>query len=247
MGSAIIAGLLTDEGIMPSNLSISDPHAQKLSYFKEKGVNIYIKNSEAVKDADVIVLAVKPWVVKDVVEEIRSHLDLKKSHVCSIAAGISGDDLKILFGDYLPENLSRAIPNTAMTVKESMTFVVNNSGECEIIVNLFEKLGKVIEIDERHLSGAMALASCGIAFAMRYVRAACEGGVELGFRASEAQDIVCQTIKGAAALLSLTGSHPETEIDKVTTPGGYTIRGLNAMEKAGFTNSVIEGLKACGE
>lgn len=89
----------------------------------------------------------------------------------------------------------------------------------------------------------MALASCGIAYAMRYVRAATEGGVELGFKADAAKDIVLQTIKGAALLLQKSGANPEAEIDKVTTPGGFTIRGLNAMEKEGFTNAVIEGLK----
>lgn len=79
---------------------------------------------------------------------------------------------------------------------------------------------------------------------MRYIRAAVEGGVELGFKAVDAQKIVVQTVKGAAGLLSLPGAHPESEIDKVTTPGGVTIRGLNEMEHAGFTSAVIRGLKA---
>ena len=79
---------------------------------------------------------------------------------------------------------------------------------------------------------------------MRYIRAAMEGGVELGFRPEEAARIVEQTVKGAATLLLTQGTHPEAEIDKVTTAGGITIKGLNAMEREGFTNAVIEGLKA---
>jgi len=90
----------------------------------------------------------------------------------------------------------------------------------------------------------MALASCGIAYVMRYIRAASEGGVELGMYASDAKKIVMQTMLGAVKLLESTGNHPEAEIDKVTTPGGITIRGLNAMEANGFTTAVIEGLKA---
>ncbi|MBQ5722120.1 MAG: pyrroline-5-carboxylate reductase, partial [Bacteroidaceae bacterium] len=94
------------------------------------------------------------------------------------------------------------------------------------------------------MNAGMALASCGIAYAMRYIRAATEGGVELGMYAHEAQQIVAQTLKGAVSLLEANHSHPEAEIDKVTTPGGITIKGLNAMERNGFSNSVIEGLKA---
>ena len=94
------------------------------------------------------------------------------------------------------------------------------------------------------MNAGMVLASCGIANALRYVRAATEGGVQLGFRAGEAQHIVAQTLRGAASLLDADGAHAETEIDKVTTPGGLTIRGLNAMEQAGFSNAVIRGLLA---
>ena len=108
---------------------------------------------------------------------------------------------------------------------------------------MFNVAGETRSVEARQFGAGMALASCGIAYAMRYVRAATEGGVELGFKADAAKDIVLQTIKGAALLLQKSGANPEAEIDKVTTPGGFTIRGLNAMEKEGFTNAVIEGLR----
>ncbi|MDE7407422.1 MAG: pyrroline-5-carboxylate reductase, partial [Muribaculaceae bacterium] len=136
------------------------------------------------------------------------------------------------------------MPNTAMVLRQSMTFIVEANGTAVEATRLFSHLGSVFTIPERLLPGATALASCGIAYAMRYVRAATEGGVELGFKASEAQAIIAQTLKGAVALLGVEGAHPETEIDKVTTPGGLTIRGLNAMEHNGFTSAVIAGLKA---
>ena len=105
-------------------------------------------------------------------------------------------------------------------------------------------MGQSLITDEEHLAAGTTLASCGIAYAMRYVRAAAEGGVELGFKADTATTIILQTLQGAVSLLQGTGLHPEAAIDQVTTPKGLTIKGLNAMEHAGFTNAVIEGLKA---
>ena len=150
-------------------------------------------------------------------------------------------------GDLVQPKLFLAIPNTAIAVKESMTFLVPvtaNSEETDTVLRLFDELGQCIVTEERLLASGTTLASCGIAYAMRYVRASVEGGVEIGFRASDAQQIVLQTVRGAVSLLQATGNHPETEIDKVTTPGGVTIKGLNEMENAGFTSAVIRGLKA---
>ena len=107
---------------------------------------------------------------------------------------------------------------------------------------LFDSMGDTIFTDEAHLGSGTALASCGIAYALRYIRAASEGGVQLGFKADDATRIVAQTVKGAVSLLESSGKHPEQLIDQVTTPGGVTIKGLNAMEEAGFSNAVIKGL-----
>ena len=112
------------------------------------------------------------------------------------------------------------------------------------IVDIFNELGAAMLVDEGLIPAGTSLASCGIAYALRYIRAAMEGGVELGFRADDAKRIVMQTLRGAADILEAGGAHPEVEIDRVTTPGGLTIKGLNAMEAAGFTHSVIEGLRA---
>ena len=128
-----------------------------------------------------------------------------------------------------------------------MTFIVPcGAGEKQtaMVKIVFDDLGQSLITDEAHLGAGTALASCGIAYAMRYVRAAAEGGVELGFKADVSTHIVLQTLQGAVSLLQGTGMHPEAAIDRVTTPGGLTIKGLNAMEHAGFTNAVIEGLKA---
>ena len=242
MGSALVKGLLSDS-FPPYNIWISNPHLNKLDELASLGVNVTKSNIEAAEGADLIVIAVKPWKLEEVAKEIAPYIKSSREISC-IVAGIDGESIIRMFQSSPHTSLSISMPNTAMKVSQSMTFIVELKGNATLAKEVFEKVGKVDIIEERLLPGATALASCGIAYAMRYVRAATEGGVELGFRASEAQDIVTQTLLGACALLQQPGAHPETDIDKVTTPGGITIRGLNAMEKAGFTNSVIEGLKA---
>lgn len=244
MGGSVARGLLKSKEINPEDISISDPVVSHLYDLQQSGVNISDSNKGLPWDSDLLVVAVKPWVVKEVIEEISPLINIEKTEVCFILAGVSASELKEMFKSKVPKNLSIAMPNTAMRVGESMTFIVSLTGKPNKAISIFDKLGKVMEITERLLPGAMALASCGIAFVMRYVRAACEGGVELGIKASEGQKILVQTLKGVAELLNQPDTHPESEIDKVTTPGGITIKGLNAMEHYGFSNAVIEGLKA---
>jgi pyrroline-5-carboxylate reductase len=139
------------------------------------------------------------------------------------------------------------IPNIAIAQLSSMTFIVPvdaTTEETAKIIDLFDEMGETLITDEQHLGAGTTLASCGIAYAMRYIRAAAEGGVELGFKADDAKRIVMQTVEGAVKPLEGTGLHPEAAIDMVTTPWGVTIKGLNEMEHAGFTSAVIRGLKA---
>ena len=110
------------------------------------------------------------------------------------------------------------------------------------VLDLFGAVGKVQLVNEKQLATGTMVASCGTAFALRYVRAATEGGVQLGLYPAQALEAALQTVKGAADLVFGHGTHPEQEIDRVTTPDGITIRGLNAMEEAGFSNAVIKGL-----
>ena len=244
MGGAVARGLLAAKAVSPEMLTVANPHLDKIGDLAARGVRVTTSNADAATGADIVVVAVKPWLVAGVIAEIAPVVEPTATEVTAIVAGVSCADLIGMFAGRVPERPSIAMPNTAMTVGESMTFIVEAAGECTGAREVFGPLGRVMVIDERLLPGATALASCGIAYAMRYVRAASEGGVELGFRASEAQKIVAQTLRGAVALLDTEGAHPETEIDKVTTPGGLTIRGLNAMERSGFTAAVIDGLKA---
>lgn len=246
MGGAIASGLVSAG--MKGSLMLSNPSSPALEPYAAMGVKVTHDNVKAAKYGDVVMIVVKPWLVEPVVKEIKKDLDYHRQSVVVVAAGVSSVQITEWFSkdNMLPE-LMIGMPNTAVAKGESMTFLVpvhGDDGAVDRVRGLFDTMGRTMVIDEAHLPAATTLASCGIAYAMRYIRAAMEGGVELGFKARLAQEIVVQTVKGAASLLSEPDTHPETEIDKVTTPGGLTIRGLNEMEHAGFTSAVIRGLKA---
>lgn len=243
MGGAIIRGLVASKRIAAEDITAVAVSAKTLDAMRALGVQATADTVQAVADADVVLLAVKPWLVESVAAQAAPAVRAD-ALIGSVAAGIGFEMLASHFGD---KPLFRMMPNTAVTVGEGMTFVTARNAtpeQARTIVSLFEPLGMVMEVPEKQFDGCMALASCGIAYALRYVRAAMEGGIELGIPPLMAQTIVAQTIKGAAEILLRTGNHPEAEIDKVTTPGGVTIKGLNAMEANGFTHAVIEGLKA---
>ena len=248
MGGAMADGFIKSGAVKPADISVANPTAQKLEHFALQGASVTTDNKTAAEGADIIVIAVKPWLVEQVVNELKPVLNYTRQTIITVAAGISGNQFTTWLkkDDAVPQTFI-VIPNTAIAVLASMTFIVpvNATADTTAIVKaLFDNVGQTMVTDERHLSAGMTLASCGIAYAMRYVRAAAEGGVELGFKADMAKDIVLQTMKGAVELLQANGNHPEAEIDKVCTPGGLTIRGLNEMEHAGFTSAVIRGLKA---
>ena len=251
MGGAMADGFIKSGAVKPADISVANPTAQKLEHFALQGASVTTDNKTAAEGADIVIIAVKPWLVEQVVNELKPMLNYTRQTIITVAAGISGSQFTAWLkkDDAVPQTFI-VIPNTAIAVLASMTFIVpvNATADTTAIVKaLFDNVGQTMVTDERHLSAGMTLASCGIAYAMRYVRAAAEGGGELGFIADMAKDIVLQTMKGAVELLQANGNHPEAEIDKVCTPGGLTIRGLNEMEHAGFTSAVIRGLKAAAK
>jgi pyrroline-5-carboxylate reductase len=137
------------------------------------------------------------------------------------------------------------MPNTAASVNESITALSFGSDQLnrkERIQELFNTLGETLIIDEKLMESATILGACGIAYVLRFMRAMIQGGIEVGFDSKTATKIVSQTIKGAAELIIQNGTHPEEEIDKVTTPKGCTIVGLNEMEHSGFSSALIKGI-----
>ena len=251
MGGALARGLAKGSLVCASDITVSDPSVQRTEALQKEfpEMKAVHNNKEAVKGADVVLFAVKPWLLEGVIEEVKDVMDYDWQTVISIAGGVGIQQLcKYLDrGDAGFPAIYYLIPNTAVAVMNGMTFMTSVFSTEEMdarLLAVFKELGDAMLVDERLMNAGMALASCGIAYVMRYIRAATEAGVELGFYAHDAQRIMMQTMKGAVALLAEGGQHPEAEIDKVTTPGGLTIRGLNAMEEAGFTQSVIKGLRA---
>lgn len=246
MGGAIVKGLYVSRACKADELFVADASEETLKNISKISKNIFTttNNCEAVKRADYIVIAVKPWLVDTVVEGIKSVINPKQT-IISIAAGVDLSHIADMVGKEY--TLFRVLPNTAVALLAGMNFVssLNASKEQEeVVLGLFNKLGRAITIPEKQMSAFTNVSSCGIAYALRYLRAATEGAVELGIRPDIAQEVIAQTMIGAAELILKNKTNAEHEIDKVTTPGGWTIKGLNAMEEHGFTNAVIKGIKA---
>lgn len=248
IGGSMIEGFAKSTSISNADLYVSDLAKDRLKKLQQSyvGINVSTSNVEIAQKSDILILAVKPWLIESVAQEICS--EVKSRIIVSVAAGIDLIQLKCLFEKV--ENrpaIFRMIPNTAIAIGKGVLTVSHtqeSSNEVAEVESLFSILGNVFIVPEKQLNAFMSLSSCGIAYAFRYIRAAIEGAVEMGIGAEVAQTVVAQTLIGAAELLQKNASHPEVEIDKVTTPGGITIKGLNEMEANGFTSAVIKGLKA---
>ena len=249
MGGAIAEGLIKGEMVNNEDITISDPAIETRKHFADMGITATPSNQLAAQGADIVCVVVKPWLVEQVLTGLRDVLDYDHQSLVIVAAGVKYDSITAWMsqdGKMIPTFL--VIPNIAIAQLQSMMFIVPTASaqpqQTEQVKALFDSMGHTLLTDEQHLAAGTTLASCGIAYAMRYIRAASEGGVELGFKANDAKQIVMQTLRGAVELLESSGMHPEQAIDLVTTPGGVTIKGLNEMEHAGFTSAVIRGLKA---
>lgn len=247
MGGAIALGLAACTDVMVEDITVIHRRQAMADELSQKNPVLHSVTGDysSLPQADVVIVAVKPWMVEDVLRKNIDSLKSKNQILVSVASGVSLDELEEWTA--LSKPVFQVMPNTAISIRQSMTFVAQKNASEEQqqrVTAIFSKLGEVEVITERLMPAAMSLASCGIAYAFRYVRAAMEGGVEMGLYPNQAKDIVIQTLRGAIELLESGGLHPEQEIDKVTTAGGVTIKGLNEMEHAGFTSAVIRGLKA---
>lgn len=242
LGAAIAEGLLKSKFCKAADITITKRRINTLQSLKEKGVGVTDNNAEAVGKSDLVILAVKPYQVSDVLKSFKKELTGKHMLV-SVVTGVLISEMEEIVQLKLP--VFRAMPNTAIAIQESITclsYTNASSTQINYVKNLFSTLGKVAIIDEKLMEAATVLGACGTAYAMRYIRANIQGGIEIGFDAATASLIAAQTVKGAAELLLQKGTHPEQEIDKVTTPKGCTIAGLNEMEHQGFSSSLIKGI-----
>ena len=254
LGGAIACGLAKGTFFKAEDITCVDHNPAALEKMRATGFPFVLTSNlpAAFQTADITVLCVKPYAVKGVIDEVRDYIDFDRQILFSAVAGVSFEDMDRWFvegkkdtGNFAPVHF-RIMTNTAISIRESVTFIASrnaNAAQIKLAETILSEMGTTIVVPERLLPAAMAVGSCGIAYAMRYVRAAMSGAIEAGFSAEDAHTIVLQTIKGAVKLLVENGDHPEVEIDRVITPGGFTIKGLNAMEENGFSNSIIAGIR----
>jgi pyrroline-5-carboxylate reductase len=244
IGMALAGGLVQSGVCKPADITITRRTTHSLQEAAKNNFNTSTDNVLAIKNAEAIFICVLPQQLDEALSQIKSGIDLENQLLVSVVTGAHTQVFRNALGDQL--RIIRAMPNTAMTVGESMTCIAAvNATEKDIslVQELFNTMGQSILIKEEMMSAATALCACGIAFFLRTIRAASQGGVEIGFHAHDALKIAAQTAFGAAKLLIEHGTHPEEEIDKVTSPKGCTIAGLNEMEHQGLSSAFIKGIK----
>ncbi|MGN6399964.1 MAG: pyrroline-5-carboxylate reductase [Flavisolibacter sp.] len=244
IGMALAEGLIRANACKAVDITITRRNASALSGCTSKGFNTSTDNAKAVDSADAIFICVLPQQLDEALSQLQPAINLEKQLVVSVVTGAHTQIFRDKLGNSL--RIVRAMPNTAMKVGESMTCLsaVNATQEdVDMVQNIFNTVGQCIVINEDMMSAATALCACGIAFFLRTIRAASQGGVEIGFHAHDALKIAAQTAYGAARLLIANRTHPEEEIDKVTSPKGCTIAGLNEMEHQGLSSALIKGIK----
>jgi pyrroline-5-carboxylate reductase len=241
IGTSLAAGLIRSSLFTLDQIVISEKRESRVSLLRKIGYNVTMDNNKAAADAEIIVIAVKPQQFEALAQEAKSSITSRKILISTIT-GVTHNDIEAILGS-VPN--VRIMPNTALEICESMTclsFKNMKPGQEEKVQSMFEKMGKTLIIPEDLMDAATVVGACGIAFALRFMRAMSQGGVEIGFNSEISQIITAQTVKGAARLILETDNHPEKEIDKVTTPQGITISGLNEMEHQGLSSAVIRGL-----
>ncbi len=248
IGLAIAHGVVAKGRADAGSVHVTRRHETGLEALRQEGFAAGTDNSVAVAGARLVLLCVLPEQVEEVLLGIRDVLDPKHHILVSVVTGVSIKRLRKACGGDVA--VIRAMPNTAILLGESMTCIATDGAaaeELDEVRALFDTLGQTLCIDEELMSPATAVCACGIAFFLRAIRAASQGGIEVGFHASDAIRMAAQTARGAASLLLEGGRHPEGEIDRVTTPMGCTIAGLNRMEHEGFSSALIRGIVTSAE
>ena len=219
-------------------------NVELLKQYENSSTHFSANNEEVIAQCDFLIIALKPYMILDFLKEFQPNFDPARHTIISVATGINLYEIQTVLGTET-FSLYRGMPNTAADVQESITALSAQKDPLnrkENVTELFNAIGETVWIDEALMESATILGACGIAYALRFIRAMIQGGIEVGFDAKTANKIVSQTVKGAAQLLIQNGLHPEEEIDKVTTPKGCTIVGLNEMEHSGFSSALIKGI-----
>ncbi|WP_308990752.1 pyrroline-5-carboxylate reductase [Mariniflexile litorale] len=246
LGSAIAKGLIKNKTF--TSLYLSDKNTTNVDDYKiVENVSVTKDNVLAIEQSNMVIFALQPKHIDAVLQSVASKIT-DKHIIISVAAGVDIPRIEGIIGN--DKNIIRVMPNTAISIGKSMTCIAANEKAQDKVVlaqDVFNQLGTTLVIPEDLIQAATVICASGIAFWMRLVRATTQGAIQLGFEAHEAHQLATQTCFGAASLLLESGRHPEQEIDRVTTPSGCTIEGLNAMEHQGLSSALIQGIVASFE
>ena len=242
LGQALARGLIRSGTLQPDQIHVTSLHPPSLEGLAKEGFAVGRDNVAAIEEASTVLLAVQPQQITNLLDEIRGDIDPDRHKVISVVSGVTVAQLRDMIP--APTQVARAMPNTAVSIGESMTCLSADPDSIDALEEaeaLFKGVGITLRIEDEMMVGATALCACGVAFFLRSVRAASQGGIEIGFHPEDALLLAAQTARGAASLVLRDSHHPESEIDRVTTPRGCTIAGLNEMEHQGFSSAMIKG------
>ena len=245
MGEALIHGLLYGHLCRPDQILCSDVRAERLKAIREKyGVKTTSHNAEVVKQSEILILAVKPQIMKPVVEEIAKYLDLSKL-IISIAAGVPMDAIESCARKDL--KLIRIMPNICVSVREGVSAIASGKhatkDDLMMAKTIFDSVGKSLFIEEYLLDAVTGLSGSGPAYIFLIIDALADAGVKVGLSRDDALILASQTVLGAAKMLIETGEHPGKLKDMVTSPGGTAIAGLHTLEEGGLRTTLINAVE----
>lgn len=246
MAEAILAGLLSSDLTKPEKVFISDVDFTRRDYVKTRfSVNVAQNNTDLVKRSDIVVLAVKPFILQDVLTEIAGSVQTDQLMV-SIAAGLSTGYISSFFKSRVP--VIRVMPNTPSLVGEGASALAAGefAGEehLALALELFNSVGRAYAVSEQAMDAVTGLSGSGPAYMYLIIEAMADAGVKAGLPRKIALELSAQTMLGAAKMVLETGEHPAVLKDKVTTPGGTTIAGLHTLEQGKLRATIIDAVIA---
>ncbi len=240
MGEALIAGIVAGGDVEPDSIFASDTLAERAEVIGKKyGVKTGTNNAMAAAFADVVVLAVKPGLINDVLAEVRGSIS-EKTLVISVAAGVTIGQLSR--GLSAGARIIRVMPNMPVLVREGMSVLVLGPGisdlDLDVAQGIFRAVGKTLVVEEHMIDAVTGVSGSGPAYVLLLIEALADGGVRMGLPRDIALTLATQTVRGTAHLQQQTREHPSHLKDQITSPGGTTIAGLHVLEKGGFRGMV---------
>jgi len=244
MASAILNGALRRSAVMPEKVYLSDPYIEKAASFQAKGVHVTVSNTEVADAVGILVLAVKPQMFDEVLEDLKGHTDGKC--VVTIAAGISVDYIKRQLPD---THVIRVMPNTPLLIGKGMTAIAKApevpASYFDAVSELFSAAGETVVVEENQINAVIALSGSSPAYFFRFAEAMVEEGIRMGMDPDVSLKLAAYTMKGAAGMLLRSGKTAKELTQQVCSPGGTTLAALTAFDDAGLEQMVSQAMQRC--